>query len=246
MRIVRYRVNTAMDTKYTIALISDLHGMFHAEILQSLKSENPDIIAIVGDFVDSSLQDNSEAISFLKECANICFTALSLGNHDYLICENDFHIMKNQGVHVLNDTWERFNSEIVLGGLTSSFYHKCEHYDPKVPMKLYPNTNWLNLFEKQNGYRILLDHHPENYDQYTRMREIDLILSGHNHGGQIRLLGKGVYARNQGLFPKYDGGIFDNRLIVSRGLSSTLPIPRFWNPIELVYIDLLPRQKTLL
>lgn len=94
MRIVRYRVNTAMDTKYTIALISDLHGMFHAEILQSLKSENPDIIAIVGDFVDSSLQDNSEAISFLKECANICFTALSLGNHDYLICENDFHIMK--------------------------------------------------------------------------------------------------------------------------------------------------------
>ena len=167
MRIVRYRVNTAMDTKYTIALISDLHGMFHAEILQSLKSENPDIIAIVGDFVDSSLQDNSEAISFLKECANICFTALSLGNHDYLICENDFHIMKNQGVHVLNDTWERFNSEIVLGGLTSSFYHKCEHYDPKVPMKLYPNTNWLNLFEKQNGYRILLDHHPENYDQYN-------------------------------------------------------------------------------
>ena len=134
--------------------------------------------------------------------------------------------MKNQGVHVLNDTWERFNSEIVLGGLTSSFYHKCEHYDPKVPMKLYPNTNWLNLFEKQNGYRILLDHHPENYDQYTRMREIDLILSGHNHGGQIRLLGKGVYARNQGLFPKYDGGIFDNRLIVSRGLSNTLPIPR--------------------
>ena len=67
-------------------------------------------------------------------------------------------------------------------------------------MKLYPNTNWLNLFEKQNGYRILLDHHPENYDQYTRMREIDLILSGHNHGGQIRLLGKGVYARNQRLF----------------------------------------------
>ena len=46
MRIVRYRVNTAMDTKYTIALISDLHGMFHAEILQSLKSENPDIMII--------------------------------------------------------------------------------------------------------------------------------------------------------------------------------------------------------
>ena len=71
MKIVRYRVNTAMDTKYTIALISDLYGMFHAEILQSLKSENPDIIAIVGDFVDSSLQDNSKANSFLKECANI-------------------------------------------------------------------------------------------------------------------------------------------------------------------------------
>ena len=109
--------------------------------------------------------------------------------------------MKNQGVHVLNDTWERFNSEIVLGGLTSSFYHKCEHYDPKVPMKLYPNTNWINLFEKQNGYRILLDHHPENYDQYTRIREIDLILSGHNHGGQIRLLGKGYMQETRDYFP---------------------------------------------
>ena len=69
-------------------------------------------------------------------------------------------------------------------------------------------------------------------------RKIDLILSGHNHGGVIRILGKGLYARNQGLFPKYDGGIFDSRLIVSRGLSNTKHIPRLFNPTELVYIHL--------
>lgn len=148
--------------------------------------------------------------------------------------------MKSIGVHVLNDEWEAFNDEIIIGGLTSSFYHKCEYHDPLEPMELFPETGWLEEFEKQEGYKILLDHHPENYEPYTKKRKIDLILSGHNHGGQIRLFGKGLYARNQGVFPKYDGGLFDDRLVVSRGLSNTIPIPRWFNPTEIVFISLIP------
>ena len=241
MNLVQYTINANVKSRHLIALITDLHGKFETNVIRSLKREKPDIIAIAGDFADFSLQDNWASVDFLSECANIGFTAFSLGNHDYLINSSDFVVMQNVGVHLLNDSWERFNSEIVIGGLTSPFYHKCEHYDPKLPMELYPETEWLDRFERQKGYRILLDHHPENYDQYTRRRQIDLILSGHNHGGQIRLFGKGVYARNQGFFPKYDGGIFENRLVVSRGLSNTLPIPRLWNPLELVYVALLPK-----
>ena len=139
---------------------------------------------------------------------------------------------------VLNDEFTQLNDEIIIGGLTSYFYHKCEKYDPKIPLALYPEVEWLDEFEKQNGYKILMDHHPDNYDEYTSKRKIDLILSGHEHGGQIRLFGKGLCGRTQGLFPKYDGGVFDEKLIVSRGLTNTMPIPRLWNPTELVFVNL--------
>lgn len=72
---------------------------------------------------------------------------------------------------MLNDSFIRFNEEIVIGGMTSYFYHKCENYDPKIPMALFPEVAWLDEFENQEGYKILLDHHPDNYDPYTR-REI--------------------------------------------------------------------------
>ena len=241
MNVIRYKLKTKLNSGYLIALLTDLHGHIENSLLDSLKQERPDIIAIAGDLVDSSLMKNNDAIELLRTCTEIAFTVLSLGNHDYLINNNDLMLMKNMGVHVLDDSWENFNSEVIIGGLTSSFYHKCKHYDPKIPMELFPEIQWLNEIEKQREFKILLDHHPENYDRYTKARDIDLILSGHNHGGQIRLFGKGVYARNQGLFPKYDGGIYDDRLVVSRGLANTLLVPRLWNPTELVYVELAPK-----
>ena len=238
MNVVCYSINVNLHSMYRIALVTDLHGRSGEEILSILYSNKPDIIAIAGDLVDTSIITNTEILKFLKKCTNIGFTVFSLGNHDYHINNDDFAVIEDCGVQLLNDTWVSLNSEIVIGGLTSSFYYKCEHFDPKLPMELHPETDWLKEFEEQKGFKILLDHHPENYDKYTKNRDIDLILSGHNHGGQIRLFGKGVYARNQGLFPKYDGGIYENRLVVSRGLSNTLPIPRLWNPRELVFVTL--------
>ena len=100
------------------------------------------------------------------------------------------------------------------------------------------NTSWLDEFEQQEGYKVLLCHHPEFYERFLRDRDIDLILAGHAHGGQIRLFGKGIYAYGQGWFPKYTSGIYDDKLIVSRGLANTSRIPRMFNPTELVYINL--------
>lgn len=122
--------------------------------------------------------------------------------------------------------------------MTSYFYHKCEKYDPKISIALYPEVEWLDEFEEQVGFKILMDHHPDNYDKYTSHRNMDLILSGHAHGGQIILFGRGLYGRSQGFLPKYDGGFFDEKLVVSRGLTNTLPIPRLCNPTELVVIEI--------
>ena len=132
--------------------------------------------------------------------------------------------IKSIGVKVLNDEFIS-SGEFVMGVLTSSFCHKCEKYDPNIPMALYPKVEWLEVFETREGFKILFDHHPENYEPYTKSRNINLILSGHAQGGQIRLFGKGIYGRSQGFFTKYDGGLFDKKLVVSRG-----GIEHFTNP----------------
>lgn len=241
MKVVEYEIKTDLNSSYVIALVSDLHSNPGFQAIDSIIIRKPDIICITGDFVNTGLKDWPDSIEFLRKCISVSKTYLSLGNHDYLITKDDMAYMINMGVSVLNDEWEEYNNEIIIGGLTSAFYHKCEKYDPKEKMDIEANVEWLEEFEKKEKFKILMDHHPENYELYTKKKNINLILSGHNHGGQIRLFGKGVFARNQGFFPKYDGGVFDNKLIVSRGLSNTIPIPRLFNPIELAYITLIPR-----
>ena len=102
-----------------------------------------------------------------------------------------------------------------------------------------PENNWLSWLDhfcQEEGYKILLCHHPEYYPLYLKNRQIELVLSGHAHGGQIRIMGKGLYAPGQGLFPKLTSGIVDQRLVISRGLANNTLIPRLWNPEEIIYI----------
>ena len=74
---------------------------------------------------------------------------------------------------------------------------------------------------------------------YLKERGIDLLLSGHAHGGQFQFFGQGVFAPGQGIFPKYTTGVHDGRFVISRGLCNTAkPIPRLFNPTELVIIDI--------
>ena len=85
-----------------------------------------------------------------------------------------------------------------------------------------------------DGYHILLSHHPEYYPLVSD--KVQLMLSGHAHGGQIRFFKRGLYAPGQGWLPKWTKGVYDNRLVVSAGLSNTAsPIPRLFNPTEIVY-----------
>lgn len=104
-----------------------------------------------------------------------------------------------------------------------------------------PNLEWLDAFAALEGFKLLLCHHPEYYPQYIRERDIDLALSGHAHGGQWRILGRGILAPGQGFLPKYTSGIHENRLVVSRGLANNTIVPRLFNPTELVVIRLVPK-----
>ena len=99
----------------------------------------------------------------------------------------------------------------------------------------------------EEGYTILLAHRPERIGAY-RQYPFDLVVSGHAHGGQWRIPGllNGLYAPNQGLFPQYAGGCYDEdgmAFVVSRGLArESTRIPRLFNPPELVVVDLVPEE----
>jgi len=247
-----------LDVPARIALVADTHDAQCAHIIRSLEKEKPDIICIPGDISCGVPSVNSEGLlsrhprsaELLRACASVAPTFLSLGNHERYISPDDIEEIRNTGVTVLDNGWVR-HGDMYIGGLTSAgvtgyleflaSYSGSQRY-PRIPATYQrrppslPETSWLDSFEKQDGFRVLLCHHPEYWEPFLRNRDIHLILSGHAHGGQIRLLGRGLYAPGQGLFPKYTGGVWGN-MVISRGLTNTGGvIPRLFNPCEIVYI----------
>jgi predicted MPP superfamily phosphohydrolase len=95
-----------------------------------------------------------------------------------------------------------------------------------------PDTEWLK--DCPDGYKILLSHHPEYYPLIEPYA--DLILSGHAHGGQFRLFGRGLFAPGQGFLPRYSKGMY-GKMCVSAGLTNTTWVPRINNPTELVIVE---------
>lgn len=252
------------DCPFTVALIADTHNCLPVRIQSSLNQHVPDIICIAGDIIHGhipnhglKMDESQNAIALLSICANIAPTFFSLGNHERILSTQDLSIIRKTGVNVLDDKWI-IHKNCAIGGLSPSrvleyrayrsAINTCELYpQPHKAMSdisPQPNLNWLNSFCSHRGYHILLCHHPEYYPTYLSNRNIELILSGHAHGGQIRYFNpfhnkwEGFYAPGQGFLPRYTSGVIDGRLVVSRGLSNTLRIPRFNNPPEIVYINL--------
>lgn len=250
--------------QYKIALVADLHDHPYGTIIDSFSKEKPDFITVNGDILYAAISGygifehvpespqhfnfTQYAQYFLKDAVQIAPVLFSTGNHELYLNEADKFFLKEIGVVFLDNSFCIID-DLVFGGLSSSYkylantgtaFTKEEHRSRWDIVFSRVNTFWLDEFERQEGYKILLSHHPEFYDRYLRSRNIDLILSGHAHGGQIRLFGHGLFAYGQGLFPKYTDGLIDRKMIVSRGLSNTSWIPRIGNPTELVYVNLNP------
>ena len=192
MLISEYQINPDHDIQqFTIALVADLHGKPHQKVINSLNIYHPDYIAIVGDVVNRD--DDTYPIDFFRQCANISQSFFSLGNHERKITDRQINQIETTGTTVLDNNWIKVG-QLVFGGMTSAFVTEWRETHRTVLHYANPDYRWLDEFEKQGGFKILLDHHPENYERITKNRDIDLILSGHAHGGQIRIF-------NQCLFP---------------------------------------------
>lgn len=235
MEIHEYTLKGKVNKTRRVALIADLHDRDAELLLMSLRARRPDIITIAGDLTNNKTPEAEKFQENLRAMAQIAPCFYSLGNHEYDFTEKSAALVEECGVKLLLDEYVFFN-ELCIGGLRSRSKYRAF---PQGRSTDTPRLGWLDEFEKQQGYKILLSHHPEYYEAYLKEREIDLILSGHAHGGQMRLFDHGLFAPGQGIWPKYTKGIHDGRFIISAGLANTEPlIPRFFNPTELVIIDI--------
>ena len=231
---------------YRIAQVSDLHnaefGDGNQRLLDMLREAEPDMIAITGDLIDSRKTNIAVALAFAEEAVRIAPCYYVSGNHEARVPE--YRELKAgleaAGVTVLDDA--RVEIEIsgksitIIGVNDPSFLADYLTSDAAVM-----DRKLSELSSEGASFTILLSHRPELFDTYAA-HEMDLVLTGHAHGGQFRLpLIGGLIAPNQGLFPKYDDGLYsegNTNMIVSRGLGNSVIPFRFNNRPEVVLIEL--------
>jgi len=222
---------------YRIAQVSDLHnkefGKNNKRLLEKLEDLSPDIILITGDIVDSMKTDMEAALEFCKKAVVIAPTYYVNGNHesaieDYLEFEG---ALRGLGVTVLRNQCV----ELSKGSETVNLIGIDD------PTFTYVNGKRLETLVSDKGYNILMSHRPELFEMYVNAG-VDLVFCGHAHGGQFRIpfIG-GIVAPNQGFFPKYDSGLYNDgntNMVVSRGLGNSIIPIRLNNEPEIIIVDI--------
>ena len=232
---------------HRIAHVSDLHnavfGDANKKLLSLLQNAEPDMIAITGDLIDSRNTDVAAALSFVEKAMQIAPCYYVTGNHEARVSEYDSlrSGLEDIGVVVLGDEQLEITvcgeSISTLGVNDPSFNTDYLFGDAAAVM----DAKLSELAVEDDAFTILLSHRPELYDVYADCG-IDLVLSGHAHGGQFRppFVG-GLIAPNQGFFPKYDAGLYTEggtNMIVSRGIGNSILPFRFNNRPEVVVVEL--------
>lgn len=244
LKVVNYDVKSKkIKDNIKIAFVSDLHscdyGKNQEELLNKLNSQEVDIVLLGGDIYDDDIMhDKAEEFIRVVSKKYPCFYVS--GNHEYRSGEIEkIKIMvEKYGVHVLegeSETVEIRGQTIEVFGIDDLEIGKTEF-----------NQQLKNCGKNINNsiFSVLIAHRPDLINIYKEYG-FDLILAGHTHGGQWRIPGvlNGLLAPNQGLFPKYAGGLykFDNLLmIVGRGLAKeSTRVPRIFNPPEIVIVDVI-------
>lgn len=228
---------------YRIVQISDLHnksfGKNSEHLLSKVEACEPDIIVITGDLVDSNHTDIGCAVEFVQKALKVAPVYYITGNHEKWLDAEQFEGLmdglKQSGVTVLDDAYVRLTKEgqsFAMIGLDDS--HLRDETIFKIRELI--SDEWV----------LLLTHDPQNLEHYAEA-DIDLVLSGHAHGGQIRLpFVGGMIAPDQGIFPTYTAGIHrlgKTRMIISRGLGNSIIPIRLGNRPEVVCVELHCKEK---
>ena len=232
-----------------IAVCADFHSVNRPmpvdRALELLRAARPDLILFPGDiFTDTGSAGvgdcfNQNGLDLLRGAAGIAPCFFTPGNHEMGFGADNRRVLAAAGIRVLDNEFVRAGS-LTVGGLSSGYLRPKSRYD--TPPE--PDTDFPTRFAAEEGYHILLCHHPEYWKSWVAGRGIELTVAGHAHGGQWRFFGRGVFAPGQGLFPRYTDGLYregNEILAVSRGMTNSVRwIPRFFNPCEILMLALSP------
>ena len=232
---------------FKIVHISDLHNKVFGDeqdkLIGKVEDLSPDIIVITGDLIDRRRYNLDKAMLFINSAVKIAPVYYVSGNHEAL--SGKYYEIKERlidaGAIVMEDSEldiTRGNNSIKLLGLSDPDFLTSDYIDgtdiSKVEEKL---KEWSEIEE----FKILLSHRPELFDLYSE-NNIDMIFSGHAHGGQIRIpFVGGLIAPDQGFFPKYTAGSYNEKnstMFVSRGLGNSLFPVRVFNRPEIISVTL--------
>jgi predicted MPP superfamily phosphohydrolase len=245
-----YKIETPLPEEQgsiKIVLISDLHSVIYGKdqtiLIDMVKNVKPDLILLSGDIFDD-IDPMTGTQLLLNGISSIASVYYVTGNHEYWShnIQAIRETLESYGVIILSDTYitaEINNNKIVIAGIEDP--HKKDYETPSYNQNESMERAFREL-DEVSLYKVLIAHRPEYLEDYKKY-SFDLILSGHTHGGQFRIpyIMNGLYAPNQGFFPKYAGGIYTHGNlihIISRGLSFNPRLPRIFNPPELVVITI--------
>ena len=235
-----------IDNDINLIIISDLHdnelGENNINLVEKIKSKSPDMVLVVGDMVNDNSYNSNIVVDFLKQISLTIPVYYSLGNteEDYIKANTSDLIqeLKDINVTVLNNEYKDIkinNTTIRVGGM----------YDYAFGVENKKVYNFLCDFQDTENYKIMMAHRPDSFifGDASKVWDIDLVVSGHTHGGQVRLPFKGgLYVGDQGYFPMYDKGLFDLnkiKILITSGLGSGhQKIPRFNNVPEVVNLKI--------
>ena len=240
------------DTGFRAVVVSDLHdhrfGGDNEELAEKIREADPDVIIMDGDMLNAESEDASvplEMIGLLKDTAPIYY---ALGNHELSYMENGHSDLQEEleSAGVLDKNYvdiEINRTQVRLGGLYDYAFGLNGNNDALAA----PNDtlSFLQDFQNTDRMKIMLSHRPDSFifGDASKVWDVDLVISGHNHGGQVVIpfLG-GLYGGDQGWFPEYVHGMYqkdDILLFETSGLGSDKQkLPRFNNPPEIAVLTI--------
>jgi len=242
--------------RYRIVVLADVHGALHGEnnetLIDAVRDADPDMIAIVGDLIDryqprkpveKQLEIAQTLVDGLMTVAPVYFVT---GNHEWdsgevrpllsLLEESGVIVLQNQYRLLAPASTSGENAEdgtIILAGVD----------DPNGPADMVKPDEFIgNIRQKENpGFIVVLSHRNSNLKMYDKL-EVDLVLSGHAHGGMVRLpFTDGLIGPQNDFFPTFTSGVYSSgqtNMVVSRGVGNQLGWTRFLNNPEVVVVEL--------
>ena len=255
LTVSKFTVTSSKITEsFRMVLISDLHNhrfdSNNEKLSEKIREQTPDLIIIDGDMLNGDSEDDNVPVELIRSLSEIAPIYYSFGNHEYYYIEAGHDELQKDleeaGAVVLNyqsvDVTVKGN-KIRLGGLYEYGFEttmQTEAENEKV-------ISYLEEYVDTERYLVMCAHRPESFYcwDYADTWGIDLVLSGHLHGGQVIIPGVGgLYNSLNGFWPEYDYGQYklgNSDMIITRGLGSNPKIlPRFNNPPEIAVVDVEP------